>query len=230
MSNSTNKTTNPIYRPGGFFITGTDTEIGKTYAAGCIAHTLIQQGYTVTPHKPIASGCIKHASGTLFSEDAEFLQQACQTEQDQIQICPYQFEPPISPQTAIKQAGLSISIQDLVEACHLPTTIEEHSLHLVEGAGGFMSPICSDGLNRDLAIALNFAVILVVKNQLGCINHALLSIEAIKNTGLQIHSIILNFADQKDYSAGLEDWTDIPIHKLNYQADKNLQVLQDFQV
>mgnify|MGYP002067838480 CR=1 FL=1 len=75
MNESLNKTT----RAGGFFITGTDTDVGKTYVAGCIAHTLIQKGYQVIPRKPIASGCIKQADGNLLSEDAFFLQQSCQS-------------------------------------------------------------------------------------------------------------------------------------------------------
>ncbi len=230
MSDTTHKTTRPTPRTGGFFITGIDTEIGKTYAAGCIAHTLIQQGNKVIPHKPIASGCIQHTSGTLFSEDAEFLQQACQTDDDQITICPYQFEPPISPQIAIQNAGLIISTQQLVEACHLPDEIEENTVHLVEGAGGFLSPICTDGLNRDLATELSLPVIVVVKNQLGCINHALLTIEAIQNAGLEVHAIILNFYGEPNFTEGIEAWTDIPLFKLQESPDKQLQVIHDFKM
>lgn len=234
MSNHTNpsqkKTTASFNSRSGFFITGTDTEIGKTYAAGCIAHTLLQQGKVVIPHKPIASGCIKQADGTLVSEDAEFLQQASQTTNDQVTICPYQFEPPISPQIAIQNAGLSISTQDLIEACQLPETWDEQTIHMIEGAGGFLSPICSDGLNRDLAQALGLPVVLVVKNQLGCINHALLSIEAIENSGLELHSIIINYADAKDFTEGLSDWTDKPIFRIAFSKDKSLQTLNGFTV
>jgi len=212
------------------FITGTDTEIGKTYAAGCIAHTLIQQGMQVIPHKPIASGCIEQDNGMLLSEDALFLKQSCQSESSLQTICPYQFVPPISPQTALAKAGLTLSIKDLVGVCGQSTTAMEKVIHLVEGAGGFLSPICSDGLNKHLAMALNASVVLVGKNQLGCINHILLSLEAIINSGLSVHSVILNYADQQDYAAGLEDWTDVPIHRLNYQADQRLQTIDHFKL
>ena len=162
MNDSSNKTTRPGNSPGGFFITGTDTDVGKTYVAGCIAHTLIQKGYQVTPRKPIASGCIKQKDGNLLSEDALFLQQSCQSNDSLQTICPYQYEPPISPQTAIEQAGLVISTQDLLCACQPSSQLKENDFLLVEGAGGFYSPICSEGLNKDLAQALGLPVILVV--------------------------------------------------------------------
>jgi len=225
MTSLLNKTT----RPGGFFITGTDTDVGKTFVAGCLAHTLIQQGQTVIPRKPIASGCIKQDDGSLLSEDALFLQQACQSPESLSTICPNQFEPAISPQTAIQQAGLSITTKYLVSACQLPTNIPQKYTYIVEGAGGFYSPICSDGLNRDLAKQLNFPVILVVKNTLGCINHTLLTVEAIQQSGLQVAAIILNhfstLEEQTNPSADLSDWTDIPIYKVSYSEDKSLQII-----
>lgn len=212
------KATNRFTRPGktvsGFFITGTDTDVGKTYASGCIAHTLISNGIKVIPRKPIASGCIKQADGSLVSGDALFLKQACESPDPISTLCRYQFEPPVSPQLAIEQAGLFISTDDLVKACDLPQTPSENTQYLVEGAGGFFSPLCSDGLNQDLAKALNLPVILVVKNQLGCINHTLLTLHAIEQAGLQTLCIVLNFADQTNHLKGIENWTDIPIFYL----------------
>lgn len=213
--------------PGGFFITGTDTDVGKTYAAGCIAHTLIQDGYQVTPRKPIASGCIPQADGSLWSEDAGFLQTACQTKEPLSTICPHQFEPAISPQTAIEQAGHFISTQTLVEGCKPPNPIPNKHVYLVEGAGGFYSPLCSDGLNKDLAIELNLPVILVVKNQLGCINHTLLTLEAIKQAGLKTHAIILNFSTETNHATGLESWTNVPILTLPFTPNVALQSLTE---
>ena len=223
VTTSTAKTT-PDLR--GFFITGNDTDVGKTYASGCIIHTLKQQGIEITPRKPIASGCIKQADGTLLSTDAEFLSQAAGNNESLNTICPMQFEPPISPQTAIQQAGLHISTQDLQQACQF----EQGKTYLVEGAGGFYSPLCSDGLNKDLAVELGLPVILVVKNQLGCINHTLLSIAAIEQAGLTLHSIIINYADQGDFTNGLTDWTDAPIYKLNYAKQQTLQTIAGFAI
>lgn len=223
-----NKTTRPGNLPRGFFITGTDTDVGKTYVAGCIAHTLIQNGYQVTPRKPIASGCIKQADGSLLSEDALFLQQSCQSNESLQTICPYQYEPPISPQTAIEQVGLVISTQDLLTACQPSSNLLENEFLLVEGAGGFYSPICSDGLNKDLAQALGLPVILVVKNQLGCINHTLLSLAAIEQAGLQAHSIIINFSSEINHAKGLENWTKLPIHRVQYKKSLALQTISNF--
>lgn len=175
-------------RPGGYFITGTDTEIGKSHITCALAMGLLQQGYQVAVRKPIASGCIKQADGSLLSEDAYRLQQASQTEDSLQTICPYQFEAAISPARAIRQSGLDIGIEDLLQACKAPTS---HFL-LVEGAGGVLSPLCDDGLNADLAVQLQLPVVLVVGNRLGCLNHALLSIEAIQQRGLQLAAIILN--------------------------------------
>ena len=226
MNESLNKTT----RPGGFFITGTDTDVGKTYVAGCIAHTLIQKGYQVIPRKPIASGCIKQTDGSLLSEDALFLQQSSQSNESLQTICPYQYEPPISPQTAIERAGLVISTKDLVNACQPTSKLKDGDFLLVEGAGGFYSPICSDVLNKDLAKKLGLPVVLVVKNQLGCINHTLLSLAAIEQAGLQTHSIIINFSSGANHAQGLENWTNLPIHKTQYVESLTLQTISDFQL
>ena len=208
-------------RPGGFFITGTDTDVGKTYVSGCIASTLRQQGITVAPRKPIASGCLPQADGTLLSEDALFLQQATHTTDSLKIICPYQFEAAISPHMAIKQANLDITINDLFKACKAP----EDQFALVEGAGGFYSPLALDGLNKDLAIALNYPVILVVANRIGCINQTLLNITAIAQAKLHLHSIVINHLKKlTPYSPnpakGLEDFTDAAIHEVMYSEDR----------
>ncbi|WP_029936195.1 dethiobiotin synthase [Thiomicrospira pelophila] len=180
MSNTT--------RPGGYFITGTDTEIGKSHIACCIAMGLIQQGHTVAPRKPIASGCIKQPDGSLLSVDAYRLQQASQTHDSLQTICPYQFEAPISPARAIRQANQTIGLEDLKQTCQAPAS----QFLLVEGAGGFLSPLCDNALNADLAAQLQLPIILVVGNRLGCINHALLTVEAIQQRGLKLAAILLN--------------------------------------
>lgn len=200
----------------GLFITGTDTDVGKTYVSGCIAHTLIENGLSVIPRKPIASGCIKQPGGSLLCDDALFLQQSCQSLQSLDEICPNQFEPPISPQTAIEQAGLFITTQDLLKACKPPENPDKNTLYLIEGAGGFFSPLCSDGLNKDLAKALNLPVVLVVKNQLGCINHTLLTLDAIERAGLNTLCIVLNFTCETNHAEGLNNWTDIPVFKIPF--------------
>ena len=210
----------------GAFITGTDTDVGKTYIACCIAKTLIKQNMPVTPRKPIASGCIRQENGNLLSEDALFLQQACQSKTPLKTICPYQFEPAISPQQAIKQANLTITIQDLAQACQN----KDDSFTMVEGAGGFYSPLALDGLNKDLAIQLNLPVILVVANRIGCINQTLLSIEAIQNSGLKLHSIIINQTTNNNfnYAQGLKDYTDNTIFSTPYSTTGKPQAIKNW--
>ncbi|MBE0492704.1 MAG: dethiobiotin synthase [Thiomicrospira sp.] len=180
-------------RPGGYFITGTDTEIGKTHISCALAMGLVQQGYSVAPRKPIASGCIKQADGSLLSEDAYRLQQASQTKDSLQTICPYQFEAAISPARAIQQSGQTIGLDDLVQACQAPSS----EFLLVEGAGGFLSPLSDDALNADLAKQLALPIILVVGNRLGCINHALLTLEAIQQRHLTLAAIVLNDLSQQ---------------------------------
>lgn len=180
--------------PGGFFVTGTDTDIGKTYVSCQLAYALQQNqpGLVISPRKPIASGAIRDRSNTLYSEDALQLHQATGKQESLSDICHYLFEAPISParaiQQAINQGGERICIQDLVRACRVPN---DH-FALVEGAGGIYSPLAIDGLNIDLARALQLPVILVVGNKLGCLNHALLSINAIENAGLKLFHIFVN--------------------------------------
>lgn len=202
---------------GGFFITGTDTDVGKTYISGCVALSLRQQGFTVAPRKPIASGCLIQTDGSLLSEDALFLQETTNTIDSLQTICPYQFEAAISPRSAIKQANLTIRISDLVKACDVPNS----AFALVEGAGGFYSPLAVDGLNKDLAVELGYPVILVVANRLGCINQALLSIAAIEQAGLDLHSIIINQLQPntlpvQNHTLGLADFTDATIFEVDY--------------
>lgn len=189
-----------IYQSGGFFITGTDTEIGKTHVSCALALGFRQQGLSVIPRKPIASGCVWQGT-RLVSEDALQLQQASQSNEPLETICPYQFEQAISPARAIKNAGQSIDIHDLIKACNST----QPGLVLVEGAGGFLSPIARNGLNADLAQQLGYPIILVVGNRLGCINHALLTIEAIKARNLHLHSVIVNDLTADSNNENLED-------------------------
>lgn len=173
---------------GGFFITGTDTDSGKTFVTCQIARFLRQKqpGLVIFGRKPIASGAIKQIDGSLLSQDALQIQQACGQHETLAQVCPFVFEPPISPARAITQAKAPIFLNDLIKACDTP------GFKLVEGAGGFYSPLTPNALNADLAKALNLPIVLVVGNRLGCLNQALLSIEAIQHQGLQLALVVLN--------------------------------------
>ncbi|MBD3611477.1 MAG: dethiobiotin synthase [Hydrogenovibrio crunogenus] len=206
-------------QPGGFFITGTDTDIGKTFVSCTVAQYLLekQPGLAISPRKPIASGALRDHNGELYSEDAVQLHQACKSQEPLNTVCPYLLEPAISPARAIQQAKQTITIHDLVLACKVP----QQTVAFVEGAGGIYSPLASDGLNIDLAKQLGYPVILVVGNRLGCLNHALLSIAAIENAGLEIaHIFVNNLSDQADPEniTDLQSLTTHPVSLVPYQA------------
>ncbi len=209
MPNQSSQTT----RSGGFFITGTDTDIGKSFIACCIAKGLIEQGIKVSPRKPIASGCIRQTDGSLLATDAQQLQLASQSDESLSQICRYTFEAAISPARAIAHAKQTITLADLHQAC----AVDKGHFALVEGAGGFLSPITPDGLNADLAVKLGYPIILVVGNRLGCLNHALLTIEAIEARGLNLHAIVLNDLNADSDLDNLHDLCRLTSYPIVYQ-------------
>lgn len=209
--------------PGGFFITGTDTDIGKTFVSCQLAQFLRQKqpGLVISARKPIASGAVRNEQNRLISKDAQRLQQATGNHESLHTICPYLFEPAISPSRAIQQAvqqhlSEPITISDLTTAC---TTPKDH-FALIEGAGGIYSPLAIDGLNIDLAKSLLYPVILVVGNKLGCINHALLSIQAIEQAQLPLLHIFLNHltpSSDPNTLAELRSLTLYPVTEIPYQ-------------
>ncbi len=173
----------------GFFITGTDTEVGKTFITCCLLKTLqANQNLPVYPRKPIASGAIRFSAQKLISEDAMLLKKNSLTNESLTTICRYLFEEAISPARAIKLNNANISLDSLIKACKTPND----GISLIEGAGGFYSPLTANVLNSDLAKQLGLEVIIVIANKLGCINQALLTIKAVKNDNLKINCIIVN--------------------------------------
>jgi dethiobiotin synthetase len=171
----------------GLFVTGSDTGVGKTYISALLIRALHSRSIPVEPRKPVESGCSQSPDGTLIPADGIALLEAAGLN-DLDEVTPYRFSAPLAPPQAAAREGQEIRLKQLVNSCPL----HNDSLLIVEGAGGFLSPIASDGLNADLAIALGLPVVLVVADRLGCINHCLLTIEAIEHRGLAIAGIILN--------------------------------------
>ena len=173
----------------GIFITGTDTDVGKTYIGSRIVSSLYEAGVSVTPRKPIESGC-DLIGGELQPNDAKQYHDAAKGRVPLADICPFRFEPAISPQRAARLVNQPININEVKQACL--SNVSKNDFLVVEGAGGFYSPLCEDGLNAELAEALQLPVLLIANNQLGCINHILLSKEAIEKRGLEVMAIVLN--------------------------------------
>ena len=164
----------------GYFVTGTDTGVGKTVVTLGLMAYLQEQGKTVVAMKPVASGCEWRAGG-LVNDDALQLQRHASVALPYAQVNPYAFEPPIAPHIAASRTGVSISIDTLRTACD--RLAARADCVLVEGVGGWQVPLNGDETLADLAAALGLGVILVVGIRLGCLNHALLTAESILASG-----------------------------------------------
>ncbi|HTN32475.1 MAG TPA: dethiobiotin synthase [Marinobacter sp.] len=173
-----------------FFVTGTDTGVGKTTVSAAILQAAKEQGKRTLAMKPIASGCETTSAG-LRNDDALILQSVITESVPYDLINPYAFEPAIAPHVAARQAGRAITAQRLVGFCRGLQTYPADLL-LVEGAGGWRVPLNDRDTLSALPRELNLPVILVVSLKLGCINHSLLTAEAIRSDGLKLAGWVAN--------------------------------------
>ncbi|MDP2101040.1 MAG: dethiobiotin synthase [Methylotenera sp.] len=176
-----------------YFVIGTDTNVGKTYVASRLVQYFAQSGLKAIGMKPIASGCEVGAQGELQNEDVIALSNASNVVAAKKLINPYQFAPAIAPHIAAEQAAVVISLDAIVNAYQQLTTLAE--VVIVEGAGGFFVPLNQTQTLADLAVQINIPIILVVGIRLGCINHALLTVEAINARGLTLAGWVANEID-----------------------------------
>lgn len=171
------------------FVTGTDTDVGKTYISVAIIDLLKQKGLRVAAMKPIASGCDTTEAG-LRNDDALQLIQHANVDLPYDTINPYAFQAAIAPHIAAQQKNINIDLNKIKQNFEL---IQQQSdAVVVEGAGGWLVPINNTQTMADLAKVLNLPIILVVGIRLGCINHALLTVEAIKQSGLPLMGWVAN--------------------------------------
>lgn len=166
-----------------YFIAGTDTGVGKTLVASALLTKAEQQGLSTAALKPVAAGCEQTPEG-LRNEDALALQRAITTPMSYEQINPVALEPAIAPHIAAQQAGKMLSVARLAGYCR--GALGQADFTLVEGAGGWRVPLNPGETLADLARELKLPVILVVGMRLGCLNHALLTAEAIRRDGLPL--------------------------------------------
>ena len=173
------------------FITGTDTEIGKTVVATGLVRAAAQAGVRTVGLKPVAAGC-ETIDGALVNDDARQLMLASNVELDYATVNPIALEPAIAPHIAAEQANIAINSRVL--KVHYERNLpEEVDLAIFEGAGGWFVPLNEYETFQDFALGLNLEIVLVVGMKLGCINHALLSVQAIKAAGLALVGWIANF-------------------------------------
>jgi dethiobiotin synthetase len=176
-------------RGGSFFVTGTDTGVGKTVVACALTRAFAAAGERVAVMKPIASGAQWTAEG-LRNDDALALLEAANLPLPYAQVNPYCFEPAISPHIAAKEAGIEIDIGMIEAGFEALQALSDRVI--VEGAGGWLAPISARESMGDLARALGTAAVLVVGLRLGCLNHAELTRRAIEARGVPFAGWVAN--------------------------------------
>lgn len=171
------------------FVTGTDTEVGKTLVSCCLVELFQRRSLSVSAVKPVAAGC-ELIDGQWVNEDALMLQSAMQTETHYEKVNPVALRPAIAPHIAAQLADVDLNVKGLQEACNLNQY--QTDIILVEGAGGWLVPLNNYQTLADFAVVESMDVILIVDIKLGCINHALLTQASIQSTGLKLIGWVAN--------------------------------------
>ena len=171
----------------GVFITGSNTEVGKTTISVEIIKYLRKKRKIVV-RKPVETNC-EVVNGSYVPKDAVKLNEACSSGESLTMVCPFCFKLEASPEEASFHEGKPLELDDLVKVCKLGV---DEKFVFVEGAGGLYSPIANNSLNSDLAAELGIPIIIVVKDELGAVGQALLTINAAKNQNLKIVCVVLN--------------------------------------
>ncbi len=174
------------------FVTGTDTEIGKTFVSAALLHGFTRHGLRAAAMKPIAAGA-EERDGVLHNEDADQLDAAASAPLPDAIRTPYMLKAPAAPHIVAAHEGVTLDIAPIV-AAHAQACAAA-DIVVVEGVGGFRVPLGDTLDTADLAVALQLPVVLVVGVRLGCINHALLSADAIAARGLRIAGWVANRVD-----------------------------------
>jgi len=187
----------------GFFITGTDTGVGKTLFSAALLHALGALGVRAVGMKPVAAGA-GLINDVWLNEDVVLLREASAVDAPIDLVNPYLFREPIAPHIAAAHKGVSIDIARIAAA--RDALAELADVVVVEGAGGFRVPLGATHDSADLVVRLGLPVILVVGMRLGCLNHALLTAEAIAARGLKLAAWVANRidADMAAYVENLE--------------------------
>lgn len=176
--------------PKPVFVTGTDTDVGKTFVATALLRLARSRGLRCVAVKPVAAGCEWRGS-ELVNDDALALLAASGSGQGYRAVNPVALEPAIAPHIAAAEAGASLRVEDLAARCR-ETLAAAHDFALIEGAGGWLVPLGDGPTLADLCVALAARPVLVVGMKLGCLNHAMLTAAAIAAAGLQLAGWVAN--------------------------------------
>ena len=185
------------------FITGTDTEVGKTYVATHIAKDLVAAGHRVGVYKPVASECVSDGR-QLVSEDAVALWEAAGHPLTLEAVCPQRFQAPLAPHLAARNEGRELDTELMRSG--ISAWADECDIVIVEGAGGLMSPISDDEYFADVAYDLGYPTIVVAPNSIGVINQSLSALitAACFRDGIPIAGVILNDSRMFDGDVSME--------------------------
>ena len=192
----------------GVFVTGSNTGVGKTtIAIEIVRH--ISQTRDVKVRKPVETNCVLSGQNYM-PKDAIALSAACQQQEALEKVCPYCFEIEASAEMASTESGKKLTLESLALACKCDI---DESFVVVEGAGGLYSPIAEAALNVDLATELQLPLLIVIRDELGAISQALLTLEAAKNNNLIVACVILNVVENNNLSnkEAIAAYTETPV-------------------
>lgn len=175
----------------GFFITGTDTGVGKTFVSSGLLRAFKKMGLNACPMKPVETGC-KIRRGKLVPEDAVKLIKASGVKESLDLINPYRLKHPLAPSVAAKLESIKIKKNKIISS--YKTLSKKYDITVVEGAGGIMVPVYGNYLFIDLVKDLKLPLIIVARPGLGTINHTLLTIETARKRGIDVLGVIINHA------------------------------------
>jgi len=199
----------------GFFITGTDTDVGKTVVTACLTALLKSRGVNVGVMKPIETGVdpICHSSA---NSDAKFLMEVSCSNDKPDEVCPYRFKTPASPYQAVQIEKKTIQPEKIIEKYKVLKS--HHSMMLIEGVGGLLVPITKNYNVVNLALDIGLPLIIVSRIRIGTLNHTLLTINAAKQYGLKIKGVVVNQQEnqnlnfvEKQQEKLIEELSNIPI-------------------
>lgn len=204
----------PLSIPG-LFVTGTDTEVGKTVVAGAIAAWFRRRGFRVGVCKPVASGCVRRREG-LVSEDAEFLAHCADARASLDEICPQRYVEPLAPAVAAERAGQPLD-WDAIDRS-ITRISRDADVMIVEGVGGLMVPLDPKHTVRDLIQWLGAPSVVVARASLGTINHTLLTVNALQEVRAPVAGVVINRyptdtppAAEETNPRAIEKWGKVPV-------------------
>lgn len=176
----------------GFFITGTDTGVGKTVVAGAFIRAIEMLGVRACGMKPVESGC-RRQGDVLVPPDGVFLKNIARMDENVDEIAPYAFEAPLAPMVAAEMEGVEIDYRVIKKAFN--SLLKKYGAVVAEGAGGLLVPIREDFSVLDMARSFELPLVVVARPSLGTLNHTLLTVKHALSEGLQVAGVVINYAN-----------------------------------